>query len=171
MTKSSSTQTLAPDRPPRRGRRSAPGLLLVVGLAALAAAVLAVTLAVTALSTTKNVSSAARAEVTGEATLLDEVVTTSPTGADPYEIRYLVLDRSLSEQRRHLEAEGWETFDTPDTTAGFDGSTERHNAIAFVQPLPDFLRAHRGSHTAELSRFHDLPAPDDLIAITLQPLR
>lgn len=132
---------------------------------------MAVTLAVTALSTTKNVSSAARAEVIGEAPLLDEVVTTSPTGDNPYEIRYLVLDRSLSEQRRHLEVEGWETFDIPDTSTGFGGSTERHNAVAYVQPLPDFLSAHRGSHTAELSRFGDLPTPDNLIVITLQPLR
>lgn len=171
MTRSSSTHDLPSDRPPRQARRRVPGLLLVVGLAILAVAVVAVTLAASALSTTKNVSSAARAEVIGEAHLLDEVVTTSPTGDNPYEIRYLVLDLSPSEQRRRLEAKGWETFDIPDTSTGFGGSTERHNATAYVQPLPGFLDAHRGSHTAELSRFGDLPAPDNLIAITLQPLR
>ncbi|RMI37982.1 hypothetical protein [Streptomyces triticirhizae] len=168
----------------RVGRSVAVGMAvgvgaLVVGFAAF------VVLYVWATDGPTPVSGEAREEVVGPAEVVHSVETSNATGADGYEIAFLVLDPpgeglgspgAEEAERARLAGLGWEF--APDAPSADDGwpvwaFTPRHNASVELQPLPEFLAS--GSSVLPEDEFRDIEERfaerDDLVVARLRPHR
>ncbi|GAA3851145.1 hypothetical protein [Streptomyces sedi] len=123
-----------------------------------------------------------RAEAVGSAEVLHTVETSNPTGADAYEITYLVLDhhaedasRVLEEERARLEASRWSPYAPEHATDGtllaFGASTERHDTAAEFRVLSRFLE--EGDHAMPEDDFTEIAqrfeGRADLLIVRLRP--